>query len=207
MLKDKIERVESRGKRIQFYWILGRCGVEVNEKADLEAKQSIKEGRDSQLLLLVTDLKAQWKKKGREEFHSFCQNTKRERGESYFERYYRNGLSLWSRKIKINCRAFVSVNCNSTGHTSLKGSLSRFNMVSTTECECDDGLEMEEHIFWDCKLYEDQTATVMDILPENSKTEYPESVTELLRLEGGKKVHGVCYSIKKIPKYIQKKRK
>jgi hypothetical protein len=27
MLKDKIERLESRGKKIQFYWIPRHCGV------------------------------------------------------------------------------------------------------------------------------------------------------------------------------------
>jgi ribonuclease HI len=47
MLKDKIEALEMRGKKIPFYWILGHCGLEVNERVDLEAKQSIKEGRDS----------------------------------------------------------------------------------------------------------------------------------------------------------------
>jgi hypothetical protein len=59
------------------------------------------------------------------------------------------------------------------GHTSLKASLNRFNIVSTAECECGDGPQREEHIFWDCKLYEDQRATMMDILSENSKKEYP----------------------------------
>jgi hypothetical protein len=154
----------------------------------LEAKQSIKEGRESQLLLLVTDLKTQWKKKRREELHSFCRNTIRDRGESYFERYYRNGSSPWFCEMKMNRFAFVSINHMRAGHSSLKASLSKFNIVSTAECECGDGLQMEEHIFWDCKLYEDQRATMMDILSENSKKEYPKSVTELLRLEGGKKL-------------------
>jgi ribonuclease HI len=85
--KYKIERLESRGEKIQFYWILGRCGLEVNERADPEAKQSIKEGRDSQLLLPVAELKAQWKKKDKAELHSFCQNSKRDRGGSYSESY------------------------------------------------------------------------------------------------------------------------
>jgi hypothetical protein len=58
---------------------------------------------------------------------------------------------------------------------SLKGSLNRFNIVSTAECECGDGPQTEEHIFWDCKLYEDQRATMMDILSENSRKEYPKS--------------------------------
>jgi hypothetical protein len=51
------------------------------------------------------------------------------------------------------------------------------------ECECGDRLQVEEHIFWDYKLYKDQRATMVDILSENSKEEYPKSVTELLRLE------------------------
>jgi hypothetical protein len=83
-LKDKIERLESRGK-IQFYLIPGHCIVEVNERADSKAKQSIKEGRESQLLLLVADLRTQWKTKGKEDLHSFCRKTKRDGRESYFE--------------------------------------------------------------------------------------------------------------------------
>jgi ribonuclease HI len=44
ILTNKIERLDSRGKIIQFYWIPGHCGVEVNDWADSEAKQAIKEG-------------------------------------------------------------------------------------------------------------------------------------------------------------------
>jgi hypothetical protein len=49
-------------------------------------KQSIKEGKNSQLLLPVTDLKTQWKNKDKEELHIFCQNTEQDRRESYFEK-------------------------------------------------------------------------------------------------------------------------
>jgi hypothetical protein len=59
-------------------------------------------------------------------------------------------------------------NSYSINHTSLlKASLNRFNIVSTVECECGDGLQTEDHIFWDCKLYEEQRATMTAILPEN----------------------------------------
>jgi hypothetical protein len=51
------------------------------------------------------------------------------------------------------------------------------------ECECGDGLQTEDRIFWDCKLYEEQRATMVAILSENRKKEYPKSITELLRLE------------------------
>jgi hypothetical protein len=56
---------------------LGPCGVEVTERADSDTKKSIKEGRESQPLLPVADLKAQWKNKDKEELHSCCQNTER----------------------------------------------------------------------------------------------------------------------------------
>jgi hypothetical protein len=65
----------------------------------------------------------------------------------------------------MNHRAFVSINRKRAGHTSLKASLNRFNIVITAECDCGDGLP----IFWDCKLYEEQRATMMDVLSENSK--------------------------------------
>jgi hypothetical protein len=71
-----------------------------------------------------------------------------------------------------------------TGHSSLKACVSRFNIESMAECKCGDGLQMEEHISWDCKLNKDHRVTMMDIMSESSKKEYPKSVTELLRIEG-----------------------
>jgi hypothetical protein len=136
--------------------------------------------------LPVTDLKAHWKKKGKEELHSFCENTKRDRGQNYFETYYRNGSSPWFSKIKMNRRAFASRNRMRAGHTSLKASLNRFNIVSTAECECGDGLQTEEHIFWDCKLYEEQRVTMMAILSENSKKECPRVSYRALTARGKK---------------------
>jgi hypothetical protein len=67
-------------------------------------------------------------KKGKEELHSLYQSTKWDRGESYFERYYKNGWSPWFREIKMNGRAFVSINRMGAGHTGLEPSLNRFNL-------------------------------------------------------------------------------
>jgi hypothetical protein len=75
------------------------------------------------------------------------------------------------------------------GHgSSLTISSSRFNFVSVAECACGDGLQTEEHIFWDCKRYEDQRVTTVDILSENGNKnkqtkKHRKSVTEILRLE------------------------
>jgi hypothetical protein len=78
----------------------------------------------------------------------------------------------------------------------------RLNIVLTVKCECSDGLQTEEHIFWDCKRYEDQRATMRDILSENSKKEYPKSVTDLLRLEEKRFMQGACYCINNITIFI-----
>jgi hypothetical protein len=121
----------------------------------------------------VADLKTHWKEKGKDELHSLCQNTKRDKGESYFEGYYRYDSSPWFRGIKMNRRAFVSISRMRAGHTRLKASPNCFNIVPMSKCERGDGLQTEEHIFWDCKLYEYQRATMMDILSENSKKRVP----------------------------------
>jgi hypothetical protein len=88
------------------------------------------------------------------------------------------------------------------GHSSLKVSLNRFNIVSTAECKYGDGVQMEELIFWDCNLYEDQQVIVMDILSKNNEKEYLESATEPLSLEEKSFVLGVCYFINNIPIFI-----
>jgi hypothetical protein len=142
------------------------------------------------------------KRKAKEELHSFCQNTTRDKGQNYFEMYYRNGSSPWFNELTMKSRAFASINRMTAGHTSLEASLKRFNIVSTAECECGDGPQMEQHIFWDCKLYEDQRATMMDILPQNRKKEYPNTITELLRLEEKRFVQGVFYFINKQKKVL-----
>jgi hypothetical protein len=99
-------------------------------------------------------------------------------------------------------RAFLSINRMRAGHATLKASLNRFNIVFAAECECGDCLQTEERTFWDCKRYEDQLATMMDILSENSKKEYPKPVTELLKIEEKRFVQGVCYFINNIPLFI-----
>jgi hypothetical protein len=70
--------------------------------------------------------------------------------------------------------------------------------------ECGVGLQTGENIFWDCKVYEEGRAKMMDILSENNKIEFPKSVTELLRLEKKIFVQVICYFINKILKFSLK---
>jgi hypothetical protein len=86
----------------------------------------------------------------------------------------------------MNRRAFVSIIRMRAGHSSLKTSSSRFNIVSTAECKCGDGLQMEERIFWDRKPYEDERAKMMDILSEKSKKRIPKFSYRPLKATGKK---------------------
>jgi hypothetical protein len=47
----------------------------------------------------------------------------------------------------------------------------------------------------------------MGILSENSKKEYPKSVTELLRLEEKRFLQGICHFINKIPNLLKKRKR
>jgi hypothetical protein len=85
-------------------------------------------------------------KKSKRGASQFLSKHQKDRAESYFERYYRNGSSPWFRETKMNRRAFVSINRAGAGHSSLKATLSIFNAVSTAERECGDELQTEEHI-------------------------------------------------------------
>jgi hypothetical protein len=63
-------------------------------------------------------------------------------------------------------------------------------------------MQTKEHIFWDRKLHQEQRATMMDILSENGKKEYPKPVTELLRRQEKRFVQGGSYFTNRIPKFI-----
>jgi hypothetical protein len=68
----------------------------------------------------------------------------------------------------MNLTPFLPVIAVRAGHSSLIANLNRFNVMYTTERECGDSLQTEEH-FWDHKLYRDQRTVVMDILYVKSK--------------------------------------
>jgi hypothetical protein len=131
LLKDKIERVELRGKNSNFFWIPGNCGLEVNEKVGPEAKQSIKEGRDSQIVKPCRRRKAK---------RNFTLSVKTPKGKEEVATL-KDDSSPWFSEIKMNHLAFVSINRMRADDSSLKTSLSRFNIVPTAECEPDYGLQ------------------------------------------------------------------
>jgi hypothetical protein len=141
--------------------IPGHCGVEVNETADSD--NHLKKPEIANYYYQLQIEKPNGKLNTTRSFTDYV------RGESYFEEYYRNGSSPWFREIKMNRRVFMSINRVRTGHTSLKASLSRCIICSWLNANVMTSCKQRKLIFWDCKLYEEQKATMTDILSENSK--------------------------------------
>jgi hypothetical protein len=103
----------------------------------------------------------------------------------------------------MNFRAFVSTDRLRAGHCILEASLSRFNIAAAAECECGDRLRTEEHVFWDCKLYEDRRKKVMAI----NRLGKAKGITEvsyraLKALRRKKDLCKACYFINNIPKFV-----
>jgi hypothetical protein len=91
LIKDKMEKLESRGKKSNILdpWALFELKL---MRGPIRRQSNESKMPEIVNYLPVADLKAQWKKKGKEELHNFYQNSKRNRGQNYFETYYRNGV-------------------------------------------------------------------------------------------------------------------
>ncbi|XP_043273353.1 uncharacterized protein [Venturia canescens] len=71
MIKEKLRKLEARGKKVQFKWIPAHKGIKYNKVVDLAAKTAIRYGRDTQILIPGSDLKATWRTMMGDEFHEW----------------------------------------------------------------------------------------------------------------------------------------
>jgi hypothetical protein len=106
MLKDKIERLQSGRKKSYFSGSLGTVQLKLMRELTRRQSNQSKKAEIVKSYYRWQILKPSGKR-GRQELHDFCQNTK-DRGYSCFERYYKNGSSPWFREIKMIRPASVS---------------------------------------------------------------------------------------------------
>jgi hypothetical protein len=95
----------------------------VNETVDGAAKESVREGKDSPRSLPTSDFRAWWKVEMREDFRVWCIESGREKGEKFFQIFYKQRTHPWFNSFKFRRRSIVSINRLRSGHTSLKDSL------------------------------------------------------------------------------------
>ncbi|XP_044012171.1 uncharacterized protein LOC122855077 isoform X2 [Aphidius gifuensis] len=140
-----------------------------NEKADSGAKDAIRNGVDSQLLLTIADLKSYWKNQMYKEFNSFCTETGREKGNYYFSHLYDPAPSQWFNEWPINRRGICTINRLRSGHNSLNISLKKINVIPSSLCECNKKDETLDHVLWSCELHKKQREKLIKILTKNGK--------------------------------------
>lgn len=185
MIKEKLKKLRDRGKEVQFYWIPAHRGIYYNERADLAAKESIRKGRDSQILIPTSDAKAKWKSQLRDEFHEWCLDTGQDKGKNYFKNYYQRKPLPWYHEFDFRRKSIVSLTSLRSGHTSLRENLNRFNIVDGDECECDgETVEDANHVFFQCPRWDSERGRFMRALMEGLTPPPPFHLESML--SGGK---------------------
>uniref|UniRef100_A0A1B6C2K7 Uncharacterized protein n=1 Tax=Clastoptera arizonana TaxID=38151 RepID=A0A1B6C2K7_9HEMI len=154
-IKQKLKILQSLGKNVDLYWIPAHCNILENEEVDKLAKDSIRNGIDTQISTPIKDFKSFWKEKTLVNFHNWCLESANTKGKYYFTNFYSNKKKPWFDKLKLNRRTIVIINRIRSGHTSAKKHLFRFNITEDPNCSC--GFEESvEHIIWQCDKFNAQ---------------------------------------------------
>ena len=146
-IRDQLYRLHKSGKKVKLYWVPAHRGIIGNELVDRAAKSASVIGRDTQLLVPLSDFRNLWKSRMRQEFHKWCVSSGREKGKEFFSVYYMQKPRPWFHEWDLNRRTIVSINRLRSGHHSLRASLFRFNIVPSAMCPCGSADETVNHVF------------------------------------------------------------
>lgn len=146
-IRDSINNFVKRGRRIKLIWIPSHCGMG-NERADSLAKEAPRSGID-QVCTSNRDFSAVWKHNQFERFFEWCISSGENRATWYIENCFTPTRFPWFQFYDISRKSIVSINRMRCGHTSLKFSLARFNIVPSEKCSECGSQETLDHIFWE----------------------------------------------------------
>lgn len=156
--------LELSGKSIQFYWILAHKGITINEQADAMAKDAVRNGIDSDILIPYSDFKTIWKSIMYDNFNLLLLNSAQEKGRKYFSLFYSSGRKPWFHESTLSRKKIVSINRIRASRTSLAYDLFRINVVGSPECPCHQSDQTINHIFWQCPMYDQERHTLINSL-------------------------------------------
>lgn len=148
---------------MEFHWIPAHEGIEINERADSLAKDAAKTGRDSQILLPYTDLKALWKK---EMFQALEDQTTKDGSQEvikFYNSYFLCSRQPWFHKIKFPRRIAI-INRIRANWTSLADTLFKYNTLDSPMCLCNVAEETVNHVFWQCSRFDRQRIQLLESL-------------------------------------------
>jgi hypothetical protein len=80
----------------------------------------------------------------------WCIESGREKGEKFFQNFCKQVTHPWFNSFKLRRRSIVSINRLRSGHTSLRDSLKKCNIVESDTCDCGNARQTANHLFWQC---------------------------------------------------------
>ncbi|CAL1682463.1 unnamed protein product [Lasius platythorax] len=155
-IKDKLKNMKESGFEVKMIWIPSHCNIIGNELADARAKAATHQGDEWDGEIPLGDIKSGMKNSLFNKFYEWCEITGKERGTFYFNNYFNKNRKIWFRDVDIPRKAVVSLCRLRCGHTSLRDSLARFNIVSSPVCQSCETNESANHVFWQCPRFDRQ---------------------------------------------------
>ncbi|XP_066582758.1 uncharacterized protein [Prorops nasuta] len=160
-IKNKIIEFynKSKDKEIQIMWIPGhKPGLVGNDIADKVAKEASKLPPDHCCKIPFSDLKGFFRNKTTENTILFINESSKNKGSIYFNRYYKCKSKPWFHNKHLTREIITTINRIRSEHYSLNSSLAECNLVDNPHCDCNNQEYIQdiEHILWQCITFEQQ---------------------------------------------------
>lgn len=164
-IREEIFNLKNSGKEVCLFWIPSHCGITGNEIADINAKNAISQGIDTQLPIPYKDFLSEWKNLTYVSFNEWCLESFNYTGKYYFQHFYKQDRSSWFDKASLNRKQIVSISRLRSGHSSLKSSLHRFNITTDPFCSCGEE-ETADHIILKCVNFAEKRSVLFKKLQQ-----------------------------------------
>lgn len=148
--------IKVEDKDIKLIWIPGHADIEGNERADYLPRETIRDGRDTQYDILIPEFTNLWKSQMYEGLFDWVKKESRVRESLYCRQFLEEKRQIWFNKFDLKRKVISTVNRLRSGHTSLSGSLHRFNIVESPMCLKCNVEETPNYVFWECIGFEKQ---------------------------------------------------
>lgn len=126
------------------------------------AKEAVKTGKDTRILIPSSDFNAEWKKLYWEKYSKWAEDSGKTKGKYYFENYFSSSKVPWFTGCgNLSRKSIVSINRIRSGHTSSNESLARFNIVASPTCSCGEADQSINHVILQCKLHEKERLVLL----------------------------------------------
>lgn len=200
-IKKELMILNEQDKKVKLHWVPAHVGIKFNEMIDEEAKKSINDGIDSQILIPHSDFKSEWKKQMREEYDLWCLENSKTKGIEYFNHYYKKNTHPWFHNLKFKRKSIVTINRMRSGHNSTYASLKKFKIKNDSTCDCGISEDNLNHIFFQCNIYARQRKFLIKNFIKNKKFP-PYNIEAILSNMGEIEIINIARFINSIKKCI-----